>query len=104
MFMLYAIPFGILVGLAHGGSLGRLAAVRLRWAPLILLGLLFQAALFSAPLAGTEVALRYGPLAYVLSTALVLGVLLLNLRGLGAVLLALGGGSNLLVMIANGGQ
>jgi len=47
MFILYAIPIGVVAGFLVGGRLDGLGATRLHWVPLILLGLLLQVAIFS---------------------------------------------------------
>ena len=47
MFILYAIPLGILAGYLLGGRISRLADLRLRWIPLALIGLFIQVSLFS---------------------------------------------------------
>jgi hypothetical protein len=80
-----------------GGRLDGLAEVRFRWAPLALLGLVVQIALFSG-LVGERVG-AVGPPIYVASTAAVLRNL--ALPGLGVV--ALGAASNLAAIVANGG-
>jgi hypothetical protein len=102
MLLLYAVLFGVLVGLATHGSLRRLADVRVRLWPVALLGLAFQVMLFSSPVA--DVVGAWGPVLYVLSTALVLGALLLNVRQPGFWLILLGATLNFAVIIANGGQ
>jgi len=71
MFVLYAIPIGILVGYLLGGRLDRLSSLRLRWVPLILFGLLVQVAIFTD--AGGRLVGDAGPAIYVASTATVLG-------------------------------
>lgn len=101
MFILYAIPVGILAGYLLGGRLDRLSTVRFRWAPLALLGLVVQIALFSDPLA-TLVG-DAGPPVYVASTAAVLVAVLRNLDITGLPIVALGAASNLLAIVANGG-
>ncbi len=101
MFILYAIPVGIIAGYLLGGRLDRLGGVRFRWAPLALLGLAVQVALFSDPLAETVGAA--GPPIYVASTALVLIAVLRNLDIPGVAVVALGAASNLLAIVANGG-
>ena len=101
MFMLYAILAGLLAGWLLGGSLANLGALRIRWAPLAVAGLLTQVVLFFGP-----VAERIGDLGmpvYVGSTALVLAVVLRNLRLPGLVLVAAGALSNMLAIVANGG-
>jgi hypothetical protein len=101
MFMAYAIVIGLLVGWLLGGSLANLGTLRVRWAPLAVVGLLSQVVLFLGP-----VAERVGDLGmpiYVGSTALVLVVVVRNIRLPGLVLVAAGGISNLLAIVANGG-
>lgn len=101
MFILYAIPIGIVVGYLLGGRLERLSRLRFRWAPLALLGLAVQVALFSDPLA--EVVGNAGPPIYVASTAVVLVAVLRNVGIPGIAIVALGACSNLLAIVANGG-
>ena len=77
MLLLYALPLGVLAGLAAGGSIGRLAELRIRVAPLAIGGLLFQLILFSPPLAGLlGTVLPVGPGLYVGSTLVVLAALI----------------------------
>lgn len=101
MFILYAIPVGIVAGYLLGGRLEGLGSVRLRWAPLAMVGLAVQVALFSDPLA--EVVGDAGPPIYVASTALVLVAVLRNLDISGVAIIALGACSNLVAIIANDG-
>ena len=101
MFILYAIPVGIIAGYLLGGRLDRLAAIRFRWAPLALLGLAVQVALFTEPLASSVG--EAGPPIYVASTALVLVAVLRNLDIPGVAIVALGAAANLLAIVANGG-
>jgi hypothetical protein len=101
VFILYAIPIGLLVGLLTGGRLARLGEGRFRWAPLALAGLLVQVVVFFGP-----VAERIGDLGvplYVGSTALVLAAVLRNAMIPGLPLVALGAASNLAAIVANGG-
>jgi hypothetical protein len=99
--MLYAIPIGLLVGLALGGQLDRLAGLSFRWLPLALVGFAVQVALFSTPLTDRIGAL--GPPLYVASTAAVLAVVLRNRAIPGMAIIALGSGANLIAIVANGG-
>lgn len=101
MFILYAIPIGLVLGFLLGGRLEGLAAVRFRFAPLVVAVLLLQLALFS-PLADA-VPDDLSRLVYVVSTGLVVFVLLGNLRVTGIPLIVLGASSNLLAIVANGG-
>lgn len=102
MFILYAIPVGLLAGFLLGGRLDRLGTIRFRWAPLALLGLAVQVALFSDPLAG--VVGDAGPPIYVASAVAVFVAVLRNLDIGGLPIVALGAASNLLAIVANGGS
>ena len=101
MFILYAIPIGIVVGALAGGRLEGLAGLRLRWVPLILVGLLVQVAVFTDAV-GRAVG-DAGPSIYVASTVAVFVAVLRNVRVPGVVLIAIGAGCNLAAIIANGG-
>jgi hypothetical protein len=102
VFILYAIPIGVVLGLLTGGRLDRLGSLRFEWAWLALAGLLLQVLLFS-PMASGVVEPRTGALIYVASTAAVLASVLRNVRVPGLALVALGAVSNLLAVTANGG-
>lgn len=101
MFILYAIVIGLVVGRALGGRIDGLADLRIRWAPLIVIGLAVQIALFSTPL--TDRVGDLGPMIYVGSTAAVVAAILANRRLRGMLLLAIGAFSNLAAIVANGG-
>jgi hypothetical protein len=101
VFILYAIPLGIVVGYLLGGRLDRLAGVRFRWAALAVVGLAVQIALFSDPLA--NVVGGAGPVVYVASSVAVLAAVLRNLDIPGLAVIALGATSNLVAILANGG-
>lgn len=101
MFILYAVPIGILAGYLLGGRLERLSTVRIRWAPVALLGLAVQVALFTDPLA-TSIG-DAGPPIYVASSVAVLGAVLRNLAIPGLAVVAVGAASNLVAIVANGG-
>ena len=101
MFILYAIPIGMLAGLLLGGNLDRVADLRVRWAPLALLGLVVQLALFTDPI-GAAVG-DLAPAIYVASTAAVLIAVVRNVHVPGMALIAIGAGSNLVAILANGG-
>ena len=101
MFILYAIPIGIVVGLLFGGSIDRLGDLRLRWAPLAVVGLLVQVALFADPI--SAVIGGWAPAIYVASTAAVLVAVLRDVRLPGMALIAIGAASNLAAIVANGG-
>jgi hypothetical protein len=101
MFLLYAIVVGLVVGLVLGGRVSGLATLEFRWAPLAILGLAVQIALFSEPISDRVGDL--GPWIYVGSTLLVLVVVLRNIRITGLPLVAAGAASNLLAIVANGG-
>jgi len=101
VFMLYAIPIGLVLGVLLGGRMGGLAALQFRWMPVILGGLLIQVALFSP--AVTERVGNLGPWIYVLSTGVVLAALVANWRTTGVLVVAAGAFSNMAAIVANGG-
>lgn len=101
MFMLWAIPIGILVGLLAGGHVDALARFRFRWGWLAVAGLLLQVVLFTPT--GDELAGGLGPALYVLSTLTVFVAVLRNIRVPGMAIVALGAVSNLAAIGANGG-
>jgi hypothetical protein len=101
MFILYAIPIGIVAGYFLGGRLERLGDLRLRWIPLALFGLLVQIILFTDALGSP-----FGdasPAIYVASNLLVFAAVLRNVQVPGMAIAAVGAGCNLLAIIANGG-
>jgi hypothetical protein len=101
MFILYAIPIGIVAGYLLGGRLERLGDLRLRWVPLALLGLLIQVLLFTDvfdnPFGDAA------PAIYVASNLLVFAAVLRNVQVPGMALAAVGAGCNLAAIVANGG-
>ena len=101
MFILYAIPLGLLAGLLAGGTIGGLAGLRFRLAWVALAGLALQLVLFSEPV--TAVVGDAGVPLYIGSTVLVLGSILANWRIRGLVLVAIGAACNLAAIVANGG-
>jgi hypothetical protein len=101
VFILYAIPLGILVGLVRGGRLANLGDLRFEWGWLALAGLAAQVVLFSPPVGAVVGAAA--PILYVASTVLVLAVVLRNRRLPGLKLVAIGAISNLVAIVANGG-
>jgi hypothetical protein len=101
VFVLYAIPLGLLAGWLRGGRLERLGGLSFKLGPLALAGLLVQVLLFSTPVGG-----MLGdavPIVYVASTALVLFVVWINREIPGMKLVALGAAGNLVAIVANGG-
>jgi hypothetical protein len=101
VFILYAIPIGLVVGLILGGRIAGLADLHLRWSSMIVVGLLVQVVLFSDPV--SERIGSFGPPIYVASTALVLTAILANRAIRGMVVVAAGAASNLAAILANGG-
>jgi hypothetical protein len=101
MFVLYAVPIGLLVGVLLGGRLSGLARLEFELAPLIAMGMVIQVALFAAPVAA-EVG-QAGPLIYVGSSLLVLAAVIRNAHLPGLPVVALGAISNLVAILANGG-
>lgn len=101
MFILYAIPLGIVAGYLFGGRLEGLGRLRLRWAPLALAGLAVQVVLFTDPVGGWVG--DAGPAVYVASTAVVFLAVLRNIAIPGVAVIAIGAGCNLAAIVANGG-
>ena len=101
MFMLWAIPIGIVAGLLTGGHLDALASFRFRWGGLAVVGLLVQVVLFTP--AGDQLAAGFGPALYVLSTLAVFAAVLRNIRLPGMAIVATGALANLVAITANGG-
>src|SRR3954447_15884054 len=87
LFILYAIPIGLLAGFALGGRLDRLAAVRFRLAPLAGIALAVQLVVFSALADGVPQELVRA--AYIASTIAVVIVVLANVRLTGVPLIVL---------------
>lgn len=101
VFILYAIPIGLAAGWLLGGHLDGLAAIRFRLAPLAVLALAVQVVLFS-PLAD-GLAPDAGRAVYVASTALVVAVVVANVRLTGIPIVLGGAAANLAAIVANGG-
>lgn len=101
MFILYAILVGLLIGLVTGGSTARMGGLRFEWAPLIAVGMAVQLLLFSTPLG--DVLGPAAPAVYIGSNLAVLAAVWRNLAIPGLPLVLLGGASNLLAIVVNGG-
>ena len=101
MFMLWAIPLGLIVGVLAGGRLDRLSGFRFRWAALAVGGLLVQVVLFTPT--GDRLAGSLAPAIYVGSTLAVFAAVLRNVRVRGMGIVTLGSLSNLAAITANGG-
>jgi hypothetical protein len=101
MFVIYALPIGLLLGLLLGGRLAGLADLKFRWAALAIAGFMAQVILFSEPVSQRVGA--FGPPIYVASTTLVLLAVIANVRIRGMALVAIGAASNLAAIVANGG-
>lgn len=101
MFMLWAIPLGLVVGLLAGGRLEGVSGFRFRWAALAIAGLLVQVVLFTPT--GDRLAGSLAPAIYVGSTLAVFAAVLRNVRVRGMAIVALGSLSNLAAITANGG-
>lgn len=101
MFILYAVPIGLVLGALLGGRPAGLATLRFRYGWVMLVGLVVQVVLFSP--AVTAVIGDVGPPIYVVSTGVVIAAVLLNLRITGMAVVALGAISNLTAIVLNGG-
>ena len=102
MFVLYAIPVGIGLGLLLGGRLGRLGELQFQWGWLAIAGLAVQVVLFSGFVSG-GLGRGVGEAIYVGSTGAVLVAVWRNLAVPGLPLVALGAISNLAAIVANEG-
>ncbi|HET9757431.1 MAG TPA: DUF5317 domain-containing protein [Candidatus Limnocylindrales bacterium] len=102
MFIILAVPIGLVLGFLMGGRLDRLSEIRFEWAWLAVVGLAVQVLLFSTPIGGSFRG-GVGEAIYVASTGLVLVAVWRNLRVPGLALVALGAISNLAAIVANGG-
>ena len=101
MFILYAVVIGLVVGLLAGGRIAGLAELRIRWSPLIAVGLLAQVLLFSEAVASRVGDL--GPPLYIASTLMVVAAVLRNLSIPGIPIVVLGAACNLAAIATNGG-
>jgi len=101
VFILYAIPIGLITGFLLGGRLERLGDLQFHWAWLAIAGLIAQVVLFSPAVA--SVVGEAGPALYVASTVAVFVAVLRNWRIPGLAIVAIGAVCNLLAIAANGG-
>lgn len=102
MFVLIAVPIGVVVGLLLGGRIERLGQLRFLWAGLAIAGLAIQVLLFSTSIADTFPP-GVGEAIYVASTGMVLIAVWRNLSVPGLAIVAIGAISNLAAVVANGG-
>jgi len=101
VFILYAVVAGLVIGVVSGGSVARLGELRFAWAPVIVLGMAAQVLLFSTPIG--DALGPVAPAAYVASNLAVLAAVWRNLAIPGLPLVLLGGASNLIAIVVNGG-
>ena len=101
MFILLAIPIGLVVGWLVGGRLDGMADVRFRLGPIAVAALAVQVVLFSPVADGLSPDIAR-PI-YVASTAFVVAVVLANVRLAGVPLVVAGAALNLAAIVANGG-
>lgn len=90
------VVFGMIAGLAIGRTWRRLAAVQVRWFPLLLAGLVVRAAASFVPVIAFPL--------YVFALASTAASAAANIRLTGALLVALGGALNLVVVLLNHGM
>lgn len=102
MFVLIAIPIGVVIGLLVGGRIERLSQLRFYWAWLAIAGLAIQVVLFSTSMADS-LPPGVGEAIYVASTGMVLIAVWRNLAVPGLAIVAVGAISNLAAVVANGG-
>jgi Family of unknown function (DUF5317) len=102
VFVLLAVPIGVVIGFLIGGRLERLSQIRFEWGWLALAGLGVQIVLFSTSLA-EGLSPGVGEAIYVASTGAVLIAVWRNLAVPGLALVAVGAISNLAAVVANVG-
>jgi hypothetical protein len=102
VFVLLAVPIGVLLGFLIGGRLERLSQIRFEWAWLAVVGLAVQLVLFSTTI-GDRLPGGVGEAVYVASTGAVLVAVWRNLAVPGLPIVAIGAISNLVAVVANGG-
>jgi hypothetical protein len=100
VFIVYAIPLGILAGYLRGGRIENLAGMGFRWAPVAILALLAQVLLFSPLMMGAG---PWIPLLYIATTGVVLAIVIANRHLPGLRIVAAGAVCNLAAILANGG-
>jgi len=102
MLYLIAIAIGLAIGFARGGRLPHLVRLRLRWLWLVPVALLIQLLIF--PLVSGAPLLPYAkaPL-HILSYAILVFWLVMNVRGLPIGALLAGAACNLVTIASNGG-
>ena len=101
MFILYAVLAGLVVGLVTGGSPARLGDLRFRGRRSSPSGWSSRSLLFSTPLG--DALGPVAPVVYIASNLAVLAAVWRNLAIPGLPLVLVGGASNLLAIVANGG-
>jgi Family of unknown function (DUF5317) len=101
LLFLLAIAFGIALGLLGGGNLSNLARLKFRWPLVLVAAVLMRYVVIFTPLSRVDGA-QY---VYAASLAVIVLWTVWHLRLLpGVWLVTLGGASNLLVVLANGGR
>lgn len=103
VFILYAVPIGVVLGFLLHGRLSGLSTLRLDGVSVILAATLIQIVLFGSAL-GDAIGFEAATSLYVGSTLSVLIALAGNLRTPGMVLTVIGSAMNLTVIVANGGR
>jgi hypothetical protein len=103
MLRLVIIVLVIVVALLRGGSLRNLAALQLRWLPLVIAGFMLQLLIFTPFARSALVASATVPI-YVLSMLLLVIWVAANWRIPGMALIAIGLALNVIAIAANGGH
>jgi uncharacterized protein DUF5317 len=104
MFLISAVALGVLLGLALGGRIGRLADLHLRGLWLFYLAIALQLVAFPWPLFPFEIGQTPATILQLGSYACLLAVVALNLRVPGLPLAGLGMLCNLVAISSNGGH
>lgn len=103
MIILIVLAGSIILALIRGGKLTNLGGQKVRWSPLILIGLLIQILIFNSYWQEKFETRSVTPLAYLVSLLLLWTVLAINLHIPGMPLILFGFSLNLIVIALNGG-
>lgn len=103
MFILLILVLAVVISLRRGGNLGNLGLVQIRWRGVIMLGFLIQVLIFSAFWKEQNATRELTSALHLVSLALLLNALIVNLELPGLWLMTVGFCLNFVVIAFNGG-
>lgn len=103
MVLIIAIVLSLLIGFLIGGSLKPMAHLRIRYLPLLVVGMVIQVLMFTVILGRNELVQDIGPYIYIGTLFTTLFVMFKNISIPGMPVIILGAICNALVITANGG-